>query len=63
MSGNIDIKQRKAEVLNNSYRKDGLVKFTSGDVKGALKLFNLVSYRTHSRNHAAIWQSNGDHYQ
>lgn len=46
MSGNIDIKQRKAEVLNNSYRKDGLIKFTSGDIKGALKLFNLVSHHT-----------------
>ncbi|XP_062568921.1 outer dynein arm-docking complex subunit 4-like [Saccostrea cucullata] len=42
MSGNKDLKQRKTEVLNNSYRKDGLVKYATGDYKGALKLFNLA---------------------
>lgn len=42
MSGNKDIRERKAEVLNNSYRKDGLIKYAAGDYKGAIKLFSTV---------------------
>lgn len=45
MSSNKEVRERKNEVLNNSYRKDGLVKFLQEDYRGAIKMFTTVSVR------------------
>lgn len=42
MSGNKDICERKVEVLNNFYWKDGVIKYVVGDYKGVIKLFSMV---------------------
>lgn len=46
MSSNKEVRERKTEVLNNSYRKDGLVKFLQEDYRGAIKMFTTVSVRS-----------------